>query len=134
MYKVDTAKKDYRNSIRSALGGAESSFDDNDILLLKKGAPDILLPHCSTVLSPDGAVIPLDTQTNARISHVQESWASRGQRVLLLARRILKHKDIPSGVKSDDPLLGDTVIEIAKKDLTIIGLVGIVVRIILECD
>lgn len=108
----------------------ENIYDDNDLLLLKKGAPDILLPNCSSALSPDGTVIPIDKDVRERIAFVQESWASRGQRVLLLARKIIKAggDDIPAGMGFDHALFGDTIIEVAKKDLTVIGMVGIVVR------
>jgi sodium/potassium-transporting ATPase subunit alpha len=118
-----------RSYVRSALGSLESKFADEDLLLLKKGAPDILLPSCTSALSPDGTVIPLDKDVEARIVHLQESWASRGQRVLLLARKILKAGggDIPAGMGFDHSLFGDTIMEVAKKDLTVVGLVGIVV-------
>jgi sodium/potassium-transporting ATPase subunit alpha len=65
----------------------------------------------------------------ARVAHLQESWASRGQRVLLLARKIVKANggDIPPHMGFDHALLGDTVMGIAMSGLTIIGMVGIVV-------
>jgi sodium/potassium-transporting ATPase subunit alpha len=96
---------------------------------LKKGAPDILLPHCSSVLSPDGDVVPLDTDTIGRITRLQESWASRGQRVLLLARKVIKagSGEIPAGMGFDHALFGDTMMQVASKNLTVIGMVGIVV-------
>jgi len=73
--------------------------------------------------------VPLDEEVRARISYLQESWASRGQRVLLLARKILKAGggEIPAGMGFDHSLFGDKMMEIAKKDLTVVGLVGIVV-------
>lgn len=109
----------------------ENTFNDDDILLLKKGAPDILLPHCSSALSPNGDVVPLDKDVHERICTVQESWSSRGQRVLLLARKIIKSGsgDIPAGMGYDHALFGDTIMEVAKKDLTVVGMVGIVVWI-----
>ena len=73
MYKVDMKRSDCREIIRSALEAVGNTFDDNDILLLKKGAPDILLPHCSTALFSEGIIVSLDDQTKARIMHVQES-------------------------------------------------------------
>jgi sodium/potassium-transporting ATPase subunit alpha len=78
---------------------------------------------------PDGAIAPLDEDINARISYLQESWSSRGQRVLLLARKIIKKNgdDIPEGMGYDHALFGDRIMEVAKTDLTVIGLVGIVV-------
>lgn len=73
--------------------------------------------------------MPLDEDINARISYLQESWASRGQRVLLLARKIIKKNggDIPAGMGYDHALFGDKIMEVAKKGLTVVGLVGIVV-------
>ena len=95
---------------------------------MKKGAPDILLPNCSTALCPDGSVVPLDDDIRARIALLQDSWASRGQRVLLLARKVLKagSQDIPAGMGFDHASFGDTVMRVAMKDLTVIGLAGIV--------
>ena len=131
IYKVEAGEKN-RSFVRYALGSLEESFLDDDFLLLKKGAPDILLAGCSSVLSPHGTVIPLDDGVRGRISQVQESWASRGQRVLLLARKIIKAggNDIPAGMTFDHALFGDTIMEVAKKDLTVIGMVGIVVRVL----
>jgi sodium/potassium-transporting ATPase subunit alpha len=135
MVKVDAGKNN-RSYVRTALGSLENTFDDNDLLLLKKGAPDILLPNCSSALSPDGTVVPLDEEVRSRITHLQESWASRGQRVLLLTRKIVKPGDgsIPSGMGFDHALFGDTIMEVAKQDLTVIGMVGIVVVHILNRD
>jgi sodium/potassium-transporting ATPase subunit alpha len=128
MYKVEAGAQ-ARTYVRAALGKLENEFDNDDILLLKKGAPDLLLPNCTSVLTASG-VVPLDDQMQARVAHLQESWASRGQRVLLLARKIVKANggDIPPHMGFDHALLGDTVMDIAMSGLTIIGMVGIVVR------
>src|ERR1700744_867090 len=108
MYKVQAGEKN-RSCARYALGSLVNSFTDDDFLLLKKGAPDILLAGCSSALSPDGTVIPLDDAVRTRISHIQETWASRGQRVLLLTRKIIKAggNDIPAGMTFDHALFGD---------------------------
>lgn len=127
MYKVEAGTED-KTYIRGALGKLENDFDKNDILLLKKGAPDLLLPNCSAVLTASG-VVPLDEQTRARVVHLQESWASRGQRVLLLARKIVKANggEIPENMNFDHALFGETVMDIAMSGLMIVGMVGIVV-------
>lgn len=132
LFKADGGEKS-RASIQSALGSIGSGFDEDDLLLLIKGAPDILLPYCSTALSSDGAVVPLDDELRERISQLQEFWASTGgQRVLLIARKIIKSgsDDIPAGMGPTHALFGNTVMKAAEKDLTCIGLVGIVVGII----
>lgn len=127
MYKVESGPEDM-NYIRTALGSLGNDFDNKDILLLKKGAPDLLLPACSAVLTSSG-VIPLDDQTRARVIRLQEAWASRGQRVLLLTRKVIKanSRDIPEHMGFDHALFGETVMDIAMSGLTIIGMVGIVV-------
>jgi len=111
------------------VGALAEQFDDNDLLLLKKGAPDILLSGCSSALQPNGTVVPLSEDVLARIMQLQEIWASRGQRVLLLARKVIKagSDEIPAEMGPDHALFGDKMMEIAKKDLTVIGMVGIVV-------
>jgi sodium/potassium-transporting ATPase subunit alpha len=126
LYKVEAGENN-RAYIRSALGNVESEFNDTDLLLLKKGAPDLLIPNCSSVLTPGGDVVPLDEETRSRIEHLQESWASRGQRVLLLARKIVHPGDLPAGMGFDHALFGDTIMDVAKSGLTVIGMVGIVV-------
>jgi len=115
--------------IQSALGLLESTFDEDDSLLLIKGAPDILLPNCSNTLQPDGTIVPLDAELRERISVLQESWASRGQRVLLLGRKIVKSgcEEIPIGMGFDHALFGNTIMKVAETDLTFVGLVGILV-------
>jgi sodium/potassium-transporting ATPase subunit alpha len=128
MYKAEGEKS--RSAIQAALGPLESSFNDDDVMLLIKGAPDILLANCSSTLLPDGVVVPLDDELRARISELQEIWASQGgQRVLLLARKIIKSgsEEIPQGMTYDNALFGNTVMRIVERDLTCIGLVGIVV-------
>jgi sodium/potassium-transporting ATPase subunit alpha len=105
-------------------------FKEEDLLLMIKGAPDILLPYCSFTLCPDGNVVPIDDGLRSRISTLQEAWASRGQRVILLARKVIKEgsKEIPTGMGFDHALFGNTIQKVAETGLTFLGLVGIVVR------
>jgi sodium/potassium-transporting ATPase subunit alpha len=96
---------------------------------LIKGAPDILLPFCSYTVCPDGSHVPIDDQLRLRIASLQESWASRGQRVIMLARKIIKADgdDIPADMGFDHALFGNTITKVAATGLTFVGLVGIVV-------
>jgi calcium-translocating P-type ATPase len=52
-----------------------------------KGAPEVVLPLCSTVLSPDGGVQPLSEVERRRIEQRVERSAREGLRVLALARQ-----------------------------------------------
>jgi sodium/potassium-transporting ATPase subunit alpha len=107
----------------------KNNFEDNDLLLLIKGAPDILLPYCDSTVCPDGNVVPIDEELRSRIAFLQETWASRGQRVILLARKIIKSgsEEIPAGMSFDHALYGNTIMKVAETGLTFVGLVGIVV-------
>lgn len=62
----------------------------------------------------------------ARLTATQEKWAGKGQRVLLLARRVIRAKDLPEDIKFDGPDFGDYVNEELNQELTIVGLVGLV--------
>ncbi|MBV2133522.1 cation-transporting P-type ATPase [Pseudomonas sp. MAP12] len=55
-------------------------------LLYCKGAPEVLLPLCSQVLTREG-VQPLDETQRERLRQAQEEMAARGLRVLALAWR-----------------------------------------------
>ncbi len=61
---------------------------DDSLELHTKGAPESLLPRCSTALDADGER-PLDAATRELISRQVESFASDGLRVLALARRAI---------------------------------------------
>jgi sodium/potassium-transporting ATPase subunit alpha len=128
LFKVEAREKKGA-SVRSGLGWLESTFNEEDLLLLIKGAPDILLPCCSSTLRPDGTVVPLDGELRASISRLLESWCAGGQRVLLLARKIIKSgsHEIPDGMRFDDALFGNTIMKVAEIGLTYIGMIGIIV-------
>ena len=54
-----------------------------------KGAPEALLPRCSSFIAPDGRELALDEEERARISSAVDGYAHEGLRVLALARRML---------------------------------------------
>lgn len=90
-------------------------------LLFVKGAPDILMPKCTSVLSTDtNTVVPLTAEISKKLSVLQENLANNGQRVLVLCRRFYKPQ---SDVNSNE--IQDEMVEHGVQDLTIIGLVGI---------
>ncbi|ORX48828.1 putative Na/K ATPase alpha 1 subunit [Hesseltinella vesiculosa] len=92
-----------------------------DSLVFVKGAPDVLMPKCSSVLcSETNTVEPLTDAYAEKIRVLQEKWARNGQRVLVLCRRFYASKHpIDSNAFQDD------ITQNAVQDLTIIGLVGI---------
>lgn len=101
-------------------------FQPTDYLLTVKGAPEVLLPRCRFVLNPSGGPpIPIDASVLARLSAVQEQWAKGGQRVLLLARRVVPEDQLPKGFDPQLDEFEDTIHEF-NSDLIIVGLLGLV--------
>ncbi len=76
-----------------------------------KGAPEALLPRCTTVLGADGEERPLEPAERERVSRQIESFAGEGLRVLALARRSL-----PAGAPPPQR-------EQAERELCLLGLV-----------
>jgi len=76
-------------------------------------------------MDSDGAAYPLDDGILAGISSAQEEYASRGQRVLLLAKKIIHAADIDKETFSDPVYLEDRLIAL-NIDLIIVGLIALV--------
>lgn len=79
-----------------------------------KGAPDILLPRCSHMLSDKGALILLDDLHIKRIEAVKDAWSSQGKRVILLAHK--STKSAPTSANHEKEVLAA-----ARHDLTLVG-------------
>jgi len=103
---------------------AGDKFDVGDMMLMTKGAPDVLLKRCTRINTPEGTQ-DLTPALMARLVQVQESWAAKGQRVLLLAKRIVRQAEMPKlDVGSD--AFSDYVNANLNTELTVVGLVGLV--------
>ena len=76
-----------------------------------KGAPESVLPRCTTVLQPDGEQHPMQPTERERVTSQVESFARQGLRVLALARKPLAHGG-PSLRRED-----------AERELCLLGLV-----------
>lgn len=96
-------------------------------MLMCKGAPDVLLKRCSHINDPAGGpVLPLTADTIARLTRVQESWAAKGQRVLLLAKRSIPSAVMSQAPSTEDETFSDYVNAQLNTGLTVVGLVGLV--------
>lgn len=114
-----------RNKWMLSLVRERKSNDQADLSILVKGAPDVLFPACSHVLSPDGSSSVIDSSTRARIHQLQAKWSSEGQRVLALCRRSLSKEPVKIDVSLMNPNDLEEVMYSEMKDLTLVGLVGI---------
>ncbi|KAL7418441.1 hypothetical protein Q5752_006899 [Cryptotrichosporon argae] len=100
-------------------------FAPDDYVLMCKGAPDVLLTRCTHINDPAGGrALPLSPDIKARLTAVQEAWAADGQRVLLVAKRIVSASLVSEHL--DAPGLVDHINLHVNQGLTVVGLVGIV--------
>ncbi|KAL9936732.1 hypothetical protein V8E36_004800 [Tilletia maclaganii] len=114
-----------RKRALGALSPAEAeAFDpESQLVLLAKGAPDILIKRCVSVLDADGQVLPLTESRFAVLESMQAALASKGQRVLLLTRRVVSRASIDAmgGISG----LNDSNTVDLTNELCAVGLVGI---------
>ena len=90
-----------------------------------KGAPDVLLSRCSSILLPSGEVVPLSPDLVNRFTALQSRWSSAGQRVLLLARRVVEGSEVnPKQFGSSEA--PDQILRDHAYGLVAVGLMGIV--------
>lgn len=104
----------------------QDDLSHDPLVLMCKGAPDVLMARCSFVMDADGNRLPFDNATRARLVAKQEEWAGKGQRVLLLASKTLNRTDLPKELAMDAPEFADYVSTDLNHGLTICGLVGLV--------
>ncbi|KAK1231903.1 hypothetical protein PQX77_004971 [Marasmius sp. AFHP31] len=107
-------------SANPGLPVSQSEMTNEETLLLVKGAPDVLIPRCSHIISHTDTPnqVKLTPDITASLISTQEYFASQGQRVLLIARRIL-----PSS--TDAGSLVEDQIKMLTMELSIIGLVAL---------
>ncbi len=86
-----------------------------------KGAPDVLMPRISHFYSAvDGEVKVFDETARSQLVQVQESWARRGERVILLAKR-----QFNAAFKPGTSDYEEEVATASEGELVVIGLLGI---------
>jgi len=90
----------------------------NNCTLTIKGAPDILLPRCDTLLNDKGEAVPLTPAQLSRIERIKDDWSRQGKRVILLAE---KPTVVPFSKNAEKEVLIS-----AREGLTFVGIVGIV--------
>lgn len=90
---------------------------------MMKGAPDILLPQCSSVLLSDSTQVPLDPRRTESILQTQIAWALEGKRVLLLSCKPIAKSHFRSAPYT--AAFGDEVLA-AADGMCVVSLVGIV--------
>jgi len=111
--------------LKVALAPSEAeAWKSDDLLLMIKGAPDIIVERCTSYVGEDGEVHPLDTAMKTVIEDIKNQWSSQGKRVILLARKVLPgHQSVHV---PEHNTFETEITNQASSNLTLIGLVGIV--------
>ncbi|EAW11869.1 cation-translocating P-type ATPase [Aspergillus clavatus NRRL 1] len=95
---------------------------DTGYLTYVKGAPDVLLPRCTSYYSGiDNRVKPMDEAARRMFSEFQASLSSRAERVIVLCQR---HYTPTAAVGSNE--FNDEILAQGVQDLTVIGIFGII--------
>jgi sodium/potassium-transporting ATPase subunit alpha len=102
-----------------AAGTSEEKDGENVVFV--KGAPDILIPKCTSYLSASTSEIkPWDEAIRTQLVVRQEKWSRGGQRVILICTRTY----VPQSSLATNQF-SDEIAQNCLEDLTAIGLVGI---------
>ncbi|OCK75312.1 calcium ATPase [Lepidopterella palustris CBS 459.81] len=97
-------------------------IESDDLTLMIKGAPEILLTRCNFLVTDDGSQTALSHSDITRIERIKDNWARQGKRVILLAQKQLSRDHLKT--LSSNP--EREVLACAREGLTFVGLVGIV--------
>lgn len=112
------SKNKYMVTIHDEVSSDSEKFS---FLLYAKGAPDVLLPRCTSYWSAKGSQIrPLNATAREKFRALQERLSRNAERVILLCQRHYVPTELP-GTNA----FGEEIVESGITDLTIIGVLGI---------
>jgi sodium/potassium-transporting ATPase subunit alpha len=97
---------------------------DNVNIMLLKGAPDILLKKCNSILQSDGSSQPMDDSIKMNLIKQQNDWCILGQRVLLLCKKEFSSEESNELCTRSASGMEKYVNEL--KDCCLIGMLGII--------
>jgi sodium/potassium-transporting ATPase subunit alpha len=119
------SKNKFMINVASSIWAADAKIPATEQpTMMIKGAPEILLPRCSTFLSQEGHQVDLYESDRTAIESVKDEWSSQGKRVILIACKILPERF--SAIHTASREYEQAVLEEAAQDLEIVGLIGIV--------
>ncbi|KAI1922423.1 hypothetical protein LOZ65_003530 [Ophidiomyces ophidiicola] len=102
--------------------GEQSKDTVSEFEVFIKGAPDVLVSKCTSYWSATrDEILPLDESAKAELSAFQEKFSRRAERVILLCQR----RYTPQAAIGSN-YFGDEIKANCVKDLTIVGMYGII--------
>ncbi|KAF9166587.1 hypothetical protein BGX21_000259 [Mortierella sp. AD011] len=109
-----------------ANANSDSSNEKVSELVLVKGAPDVLLPYCTSFLAGNtNTHQPLTEEWTSELSRIQISWSRRGQRVLMLCKGRYCPYLADTNASSSTSAQQEELTRQGLRELCIVGLVGI---------
>ncbi|MCL5995307.1 MAG: HAD-IC family P-type ATPase, partial [Chloroflexi bacterium] len=105
----------------SALGTGHSALG-TPLVVYTKGAPDLVLAHCTHYLTARGDVTPLTPAARAQLLAINTAMAADALRVLAVATRTLRPDQLPQA----DQASGTALAPQLERDLTFLGLLGMI--------
>ncbi len=109
------------NSKRKRMTTVYKTSDPSKNIVYVKGAPDILLPYCTKIISQDGVVSDVGEQGRKRLNdQVLMRNAEIGYRSILLAYKLIESQGFSADNYQDEAKYSEL-----ESDLTIVGIVGI---------
>jgi Ca2+-transporting ATPase len=101
------------DSTRKRMSTIHKNKDKGDFIVFSKGAPEILLDHCDTVLE-NGQEVALTSERREHIRSLNRDMANQALRVLAVAQRHMNNLPV------------EIVPETIEEHLTFVGLVGMI--------
>ncbi len=117
--RLTTVPFDSATKFMATVHEVTNDIGERRVRVLVKGAPDVLIERCSTVIGPDGARVPMVEHEPTLRGH-NERLGAQGLRVLAVAHRELDPETWSEFVDSGAD--GATLVH----DLTLLALIGIV--------
>lgn len=114
----------FNSKNKFAITVAESRNEASKKILMIKGAPDILLPRCGSSMDAGGQIYRLNESSRRSLENLKDSWSSQGKRVILLAQK--SADNVQSNSASEPREYENEILESAKSELVLVGLVAIV--------
>jgi sodium/potassium-transporting ATPase subunit alpha len=106
----------------------EKSTDEHpsgELVMMMKGAPDIIISKCKFILKENGEKEALNLSNFQELMELQSKWASQARRVLLLASRICTSAESESIKKISSAREMEDKVR-TTNDFCVVGLVGLV--------
>ena len=121
VFKVNQLKAEKENFMNDEEDGECFDLAEDECIISMKGAPDILIRNCKSIINNDGSESELNDESMERLKEIQNDWCLLGQRVLLICKKKEKIDNVKFTKSSDLEHYLKGI-----NDFCIVGMVGII--------